>query len=241
MNKLNESGNVIMNKARLVTQCYTQIEGINFEETFALVAWLKVIWMTLALASFKDLKFFQMEVKNKFFEWFYRRGGVCWTTPDFVDPTHPNFIFKLQKILYRLKQAPRAWYERLSNFLVENDFVKGKVDTTFFTKHVDNDILIVQIYVDIIFGSTNENFVRILNYAWRWSSKWVWWGLNYFLGLQIKHKSDEIFVNQAKYTRDLIKKFGLEDAKINKTLMATTTKLEKDKQGKVLTLNSIVA
>ena len=57
---------------------------------------------------------------------------------------------------YGIKQAPRAWYERLSTFLISNDFVKGKVDTTLFTKHVDNDILIVQIYVDIIFGSTNK-------------------------------------------------------------------------------------
>jgi len=86
----------------------------------------------------------------------------------FVDLTHPYFIFKLEKSLYGLKQAPRAWYERLNSFLVENDFVKGKVDTTLFTKHVDNDILIVLIYVDdIIFESINEKLCKILNYAWR--------------------------------------------------------------------------
>ena len=56
--------------------------------------------------------------------------------------------------------------------------------------------------------------------------------LNYFLGLQIKQKSDGIFINQAKQTRKLIKKFGLEDARINKTSMVTTTKLDKDEQGK---------
>ena len=56
--------------------------------------------------------------------------------------------------------------------------------------------------------------------------------LNQFLGPQIKQKSDEIFINQAKYTRELIKKFELEDAKTSKTHMATTTKLDKDEQGK---------
>ena len=84
----------------------------------------------------------------------------------FVDPTYPNFVYKLDKGLYGLKQAPRAWYERLSTFLISNNFVKGKVDTTLFTKYIDSDILIIQIYIDdIIFGSTNENSVRNLNHT----------------------------------------------------------------------------
>ena len=80
---------------------------------------------------------------------------------------HIRILFSnLTKALYGLKQAPRAWYERLSSFLISNGFNKGKVDTTLFTKHVKNEILIVQIYVDdIIFGSTNENFAKILNHA----------------------------------------------------------------------------
>ena len=86
--------------------------------------------------------------------------------PRFVDPTHPDFVFKLDKVLYGLKQAPRARYERLSTFLISNDFVKGKVDTTLFTKHVDSDILIAQIYIDdIIFGSTNKKLCKELNHA----------------------------------------------------------------------------
>jgi len=72
----------------------------------------------------------------------------------------------LKKALYDLKQVLRAWHEILSNFLILNSFVKGKYDTTLFTKHVDNDILMVQIYVDdIIFGSTNEKLCKILNHA----------------------------------------------------------------------------
>ena len=81
--------------------------------------------------------------------------------PGFVDPTHLDFVYKLDKGLYGLKQAPRVWYERLSTFLISNNFVKGKVDTTLFTKHVNSDILIVQIYIDdIIFGSTNEKLCK---------------------------------------------------------------------------------
>ena len=86
--------------------------------------------------------------------------------PGFVDLTHSDFIFKLEKALYGLKQTPKAWYERLSTFLVSNGFIKGKVDTILFTKHVDSDILIVQINVDdIILDLLMKCFVRILNRA----------------------------------------------------------------------------
>ena len=76
----------------------------------------------------------------------------------FVDPKHSNNVFKLKKALYGLRQAPRAWYERLSQFLLNNGFSRGKVDITLFTLHKNTELLLVQIYVDdIIFGATNES------------------------------------------------------------------------------------
>jgi len=128
--------------------------------------------MTLAFASFKDFKFFQLDVKSAFLNGSIEEEVYVEQPPRFVDPTHLDFIFKLEKTLYDLKQALRAWYERLSTFLVSNEFVKGKVDTTLFTKHIDSDILIVQIYVDdIIFGSINEILCKDFEYTWRKSSK----------------------------------------------------------------------
>ena len=99
-----------------------------------------------------------------------------------------------------------------------------------FTKHVENDILIVQIYVnDIIFGSTNETLYKDFESCMKEEFEMSMMGeLNYFLGLQIKQRKDEIFINQAKYTKELIKRFGLEGSKTSKTPMATTTKLDKD-------------
>jgi len=70
-------------------------------------------------------------------------------------------VYKLKKSLYCLKQAPRAWYDRLSNFLIKNDFKRGQVDTTLFKRTLEKDILVVQIYVDdIIFGSTNASLCK---------------------------------------------------------------------------------
>ena len=230
---MDESENVIRNKARLVAQGYTQVEGIDFEETFAPVARLEVIQMTLAFASYKDFKLFQMDVKSSFLNGFIEEKVYVEQPPGFVDLTHSDFVFKLDKALYSLKQAPRAWYERLSSFLISNGFKKGKIDTTLFTKHVENDILIVQIYVDdIIFGSTNENLCQAFESCMKEEFEMSMMGeLNYFLGLQIKQRKDGIFINQAKYTKELIKRFGLEGAKTSKTPMATTTKLDKDEQG----------
>ena len=94
-----------------------------------------------------------------------------------------------------------------SSFFISNGFVKGKIDTTLFTKHVDNNILIVQIYVDIIFGSTNEKLCKYFESCMKEEFEMSMMGtLNYFLGLQIKQRNDVIFINQAKYTKELIKK-----------------------------------
>ena len=144
-----------------------------------------------------------MDVKSVFLNDFVEEKVYVEQPSRFVDPTHPDFVYKLNKTLYDLKQAPRTQYERLSTYLIANDFVKGKVDTTLFTKHVDSDILIDQIYVDdIIFVSTNEKLCKDFESYMKNEFEMSMMGeLNYFLGLQIKQRSDEIFINQAKYTR----------------------------------------
>ena len=108
--------------------------------------------------------------------------------PGFGSFNFPNHVFKLKKALYGLKQAPRAWYERLSKFVISNGFKMGKIDTTMFIKLRENDILIVQIYVDdIIFGATNvslcEEFAKSMHSEFEMS---MMGELNFFLGLQIK-------------------------------------------------------
>ena len=127
-NKLNESDNV-MEYSKLVAQDYTQIH-VSIEKTFAPVARLEAIRMTLAFASFKDFKLFQMDVKSAFLNSFIDKEVYVEQPPEFIDPTHLDFGYKLDKALYGLKQAPRAWNERLSTFLILNDIVEGKVDTT---------------------------------------------------------------------------------------------------------------
>ena len=129
-NKLDEDGNVVRNKACLVSQGYTQEEGIDYDETFAPVARLEAIRMLLAYACFMGFKLFQMDVKSAFLNGVLSEEVYVKQPPSFEDPVHPEYVFKLNRALYGLKQAPRAWYERLSKFLIETGFSMGKVDKT---------------------------------------------------------------------------------------------------------------
>nr|ABA98980.2 retrotransposon protein, putative, Ty1-copia subclass [Oryza sativa Japonica Group] len=213
-NKQDENGLVVRNKARLVAQGFTQVEGLDFGETFAPVARLEAIRILLAFASCFDIKLFQMDVKSAFLN----------------DPKNPNHVYKLSKALYGLKQAPRAWYERLRDFLLSKDFKIGKVDTTLFTKIIGDDFFVCQIYVDdIIFGFTNEVFCKEFGDMMSREFEMSMIGeLSFFLGLQIKQLKDGTFVSQTKYIKDLLKRFGLEDARPIKTPMATNGHLDLD-------------
>ncbi|KAK8627856.1 hypothetical protein V6N13_135454 [Hibiscus sabdariffa] len=232
-NKLDESGNIVRNKARLVAQGYTQEEGIDFDETYAPIARMEAIRMLLAFACHHEFKIFQIDVKSAFLNCFINEVYVE-QPPGFEDPKFPNHVFKLSKALYGLKQAPRAWYERLPTFLVEKGFNKGKVDTKLFIQNDGKDILVVQIYVDdIIFGSTNEllcqDFAKLMQGEFEMS---MMGELSFFLGLQIKRRKEDIFINQAKCIKEKLKKFGLENVKPQATPMSSYIKLYKDEEGK---------
>ncbi|KAH9680653.1 Integrase catalytic domain-containing protein [Citrus sinensis] len=233
-NKMDESGVVVRNKVRLVAQGYNQEEGIDFDETFAPVARLESIRMLLAYACHKDFILYQMDVNSAFLNGYIMEEVYVKQPPGFENEKFPDHVYKLSKALYGLKQAPRAWYDRLKNFLLDNDFSMGKADTTLFVKHKNQDILIVQIYVDdIIFGSTNELLCKDFSSCMSQEFEMSMMGeLKYFLGLQIKQNEEGIFINQAKYVKDLLKRFGYDNGTAKTTPMSTTIKLDKEEKGK---------
>jgi hypothetical protein len=147
------------NKARLVAQDYTQVEELDFDEIFALVARLEAIQILLAYVTSHIIKLYQMDVKSAFLNDKINELVYVEQLPSFEDSKKPNLVYKLSKALYGLKQALHALYERLWDFLVSKGFKIGKVDTTLFTKRIDDDLFIYQIYIDdVIFGSTNQDF-----------------------------------------------------------------------------------
>nr|GFB59447.1 putative ribonuclease H-like domain-containing protein [Tanacetum cinerariifolium] len=156
-NKKDERSIVIKNKARLVAQGHTQEESINYEEVFAPVVRIEAIRLFLAYASFMGFPVYQMDVKSAFLYGTIEEEVYVCQPPGFEDPEYPNKVYKVVKALYGLHQAPRAWYETLATYLLENRFQRGTIDQILFIKKQQKDILLVQIYVDdIIFGATNK-------------------------------------------------------------------------------------
>ncbi|GJR87738.1 putative ribonuclease H-like domain-containing protein [Tanacetum coccineum] len=138
-NKKDDRGIVVRNKARLVTQGYTQEEGIDYDEVFAPVARIEAIRLFLAYASFINFIIYQMDVKSAFLYGTIEEEVYVCQPPGFEDLEFPNKVYKVEKALYGLHQAPRAWYETLSTYLLENRFRKGTIDKTLFIKKDKDD------------------------------------------------------------------------------------------------------
>jgi hypothetical protein len=173
---------------------------LDFDETFAPIARLEAIRILLAYATSHNIKLYQMDVKSAFLNGKINELVYVEQPPSFEDSKKLNHVYKLSKALYGLKQALRAWYERLQDFLVSKGFKIRKVDTTLFTKKIDDDLFICQIYVDdIIFGSTNQDFCEEFSDMISREFKMSMIGeLNFFLGLQVKQTKDETFICQSK-------------------------------------------
>ncbi|KAK1682009.1 hypothetical protein QYE76_042857, partial [Lolium multiflorum] len=232
-NKQDEFGNIVRNKARLVAQGFSQVEGIDFGETYAPVARLESIRILLAYASHHNFKLQQMDVKSAFLNGPLHEEVYVKQPPGFEDLNFPNHVYKLDKALYGLKQAPRAWYEHLKELLVDRGFDVGLIDPTLFTKRVNGELFVCQLYVDdIIFGSTNkafnDEFSKLMTDRFEMS---MMGEMKFFLGFEIKQLREGTFINQAKYLQDMLKRFKMTELKGVATPMVTKCHLALDPNG----------
>nr|GEW15109.1 retrovirus-related Pol polyprotein from transposon TNT 1-94 [Tanacetum cinerariifolium] len=158
-NKKDERGIVIRNKVRLVAQGHTQEQRIDYDEVFAPVARIEAIRIFLAYASFKEFVVYQMGVKSAFLYKKIEEEVYVYQPLGFEDHDFPDKVYKAEKALYGLHQAPRAWYETLLTYLLDNGFYRGKIDKTIFIRRHKDYILLVQVYIDdIIFAYTDSDY-----------------------------------------------------------------------------------
>nr|GEW98005.1 retrotransposon protein, putative, unclassified [Tanacetum cinerariifolium] len=222
-----------------VDRGYRQEEGIDFEESFAPVAILEAIRISLAYAAHKNMVVYQMDVKTAFLNDNLLEEVYVSQSDGFVDPDNPNYVYKLKKALYGLKQALRAWYDMLSSFLLSQDFSKGSVDPTLFIRRNRNDLLLVQIYVDdIIFAASTPEmcdiFAKIMCSKFKIS---MMGKISFFLGLKISQSPRGIFINQSKYALESLKRYGFESCDLVDTPTVEKSKLDEDKEGKAIDLS----
>ncbi|GJW61347.1 putative ribonuclease H-like domain-containing protein [Tanacetum coccineum] len=158
---------MIKNKERLVAQGYTQEEGIKYDELFVPVARIEAVRLFLAYASFKDFMVYRMDVKSDFIYGKIEEEVYVCQPLGFEDLDFPDRVYKVEKTLYGLYQAPKAWYETLSTYLLDNGFQRGKIDKTLFIRRDKGDILLVQVTAskaeeDVIFISQDKYVIEIL-------------------------------------------------------------------------------
>ncbi|GJU87077.1 retrovirus-related pol polyprotein from transposon TNT 1-94 [Tanacetum coccineum] len=163
-------------------------EGIDYDETFAPVARMESIRIFLAFATYMNFKVYQIDVKSAFLNGKLKEEVYVKQPPGFESSDFSDYVCKLEKVLYGLKQALKAWYETLSTFLIQNKFAKGRIDNTLFIYKSKREVLLVQVYVDdIIFGSTSyklcKQFKKLMTKKFEMS---MMDELTYFRGLQIK-------------------------------------------------------
>ncbi|GJW82239.1 retrovirus-related pol polyprotein from transposon TNT 1-94 [Tanacetum coccineum] len=232
-NKHDKENTVIQNKTRLVVRGYRQEEGIDFEESFTSVARMEAIMIFLAYAAHKSFTVFQMDVKTDFLHGTLKEDVYVCQPEGFINADHPSHVYKLKKALYGLKQAPRAWYDELSKFLLHNHFFKGTIDPTLFIRCFNDDILVVQVYVDdIIFGSKNPSYTQLFADLIKSHFEMSMIGeMTFFPGLQVNQSPCGIFINQSNYVLEILKKYGMETCDPVGTPIEIKDKLDLDKNG----------
>ncbi|CAH9081524.1 unnamed protein product [Cuscuta europaea] len=230
-NKYNPDGSISKHKARLVVKGYAQQEGVDYEETFSPVARFETVRVVLALAAQWKLPVYQLDVKSAFLNGELLEEVFVEQPEGFVKKGEERKVYKLKKALYALKQAPRAWYNKIDSFFLSKGFNKSENEPTLYVKKQGtNDFIIVCLYVDdiIYFSSSQymlESFKRSMKQEFEMTDLGI---LQYFLGLEIKQGKDGIFLCQKKYAKDLLQRFHMEKCEIARTPMNTNEKLQKN-------------
>ncbi|KAJ0844517.1 putative RNA-directed DNA polymerase [Helianthus annuus] len=221
--KFHSDGSIERHKARLVAQGFTQVPGLDYSHTFSPVVKAATVRTVLALAVINRWNLHQLDVNNAFLHGHLNEQVYMEQPKGFIDPRFPSYVCKLNKAIYGLKQAPRAWFHRLSVFLTNYGFVCSRADPSLFVLHRDSCIMYLLVYVDDLILTGNQShslksFISCLNNKFAIKDLGE---LNYFLGLEVTYTKNGLFLNQSKYTIDILNRAKMLEAKPAPTPLST--------------------
>jgi hypothetical protein len=225
--KYHADGSIERYKARLVAKGYTQMEGIDYFDTFSPVAKMTTVRVLLALASIKGWHLEQLDVNNAFLHGDLHEEVYMSLPPGYLSNVGVHKVCRLHKSLYGLKQASRQWYSKLSSALISFGYVQSQSDHSLYIKSTDTTFTALLVYVDDIVLAGNSS-LEIQNVKLFLDQKFKikdLGKLRYFLGLEIARSPQGIFVNQRKYTLELLQDSGFLAAKPVNIPFNPTTKL----------------
>ncbi|KAK3032613.1 hypothetical protein RJ639_036573 [Escallonia herrerae] len=225
--KFHPDGTVERYKARLVAKGYTQIEGLDFHETFAQVAKLVTVRCLLAIASIKKWELHQLDVNNAFLHGDLEEE-VYMKIPQGFSKQGENRVCRLQKSLYGLRQASRNWYHKFTQSLLVVGFIQSQSDHSLFTFARKGSFLAVLIYVDdvIVTGTDSAKISWLKHYLDTKFHIKDLGKLKYFLGIEVARSSDGIVLSQRKYVLDILTECGLTGCKPSSSPMAEQHQLD---------------
>lgn len=212
--KLNADGTVLKLRSRLVARGNEQEEGVDFLETFSPVIRTATIRTVLHVAVTKSWQIRQLDVQNAVLHGDLKEKVYMVQPPGYVDPSRPDHVWRLKKAIYGLRQAPRAWFDKFSNFLLEFGFQCSFPDPSLFIYHQGTDLIYLLLYVDdMILTGNNEALIERLLQQLSGEFRMKDMGdIHYFLGIQVHHTKDGLFMNQSKYVHDLLVIAGMQDS-----------------------------
>jgi hypothetical protein len=209
--KHNADGSVSRYKARLVAKGYAQTYGIDYEETYSLIAKMTTVRTIIAMATTKGWFLHQMDVNNVFLHGDLQEEMYMQQPPGYVDQTHPNFVYRLKKALYDLKQAPRAWSDKIGQYLVTSGFQTSNAYFSLYVKNIDHGIVVIVIYVDdlIITGDSDADIFDLKKFLKQKFEMKDLGELRYFLGIEVIQSPKGIWLLQRQYALNKLSKYGM--------------------------------
>ena len=215
--KRDAKGDIVRHKARLVARGFSQVYGVDFNETFAPVVKFTTIWCILALGTALDLEMHQMDVKTAFLNGDLEEDIYMDQPKGFVQRGHEHLVCKLKKSLYGLKQASRAWYQKIDATLAQLGFERSIADHSLYFAQEEADVMIVLVYVDdLIILSSNMKAMVVLKSKLEEEYEMTDLGeLHYCLSVEfVRDRANRtITMSQGKYLEEVLKRFGMEDCK----------------------------
>lgn len=226
--KHKSDGSIAKLKARLVAKGFLQQHGIDYTDVFAPVARLETVRLIVAIANSNGWNINQMDMKSAFLNGPLEEEVYVSQPPGFVKKGHEMKVYKLNKALYGLSQAPRAWNKHIDSLLIRYGFRKCTVEYGIYVKFLDQlGTLPVCLYVDDLL-ITGSSLLEIENFKMKMKNELEMTDLGdlgYFLGLEFIQTENGIHINQRKYILETLERFNLRDCNCSSIPMMANVKL----------------
>jgi hypothetical protein len=187
---------------------FSQVEGVDYDETFASVARYTLIRVVISITAEMGWKIHKMDVKTAFLNGLIEEEVYIEKPLGFEVHGRDSHVCRLKKALYELKQSPRAWYSRIDAYLKQLGFEKSEADPNLYFIMVGEDPLILLLYVDDLFIIGEERLINSCKESLASDFEMTYIGLmHYFLGLEVWQEPRHIFLGQGKYVCDILSRF----------------------------------